>query len=94
MASQVLLVISGVVSLMVFGAAYYLVFPLFLNIQQHPSADCLASANCMTIFDRTYNTVFIAFEIVIGGIFFSMFMRATRRDQTESYSSSSSFEGF
>jgi len=94
MASPILLVFSGIIALVAFGGAYYLVFPIFLDIQASPNAACQASTNCTTIFSRTYDIMFIAFEMMLGGIFFALFMRAIRKDETESYSTTSDFGGF
>jgi len=95
MASALLIVATGLIALVTFGAAYYLVFPIFLDIQANPSTACLSKTQCVAIFDNMYDVMFMAFELMLAGIFFSMYMRAVRKDQTESYSSSSGgFEGF
>lgn len=83
MGSEILIVITGAVALMVTAAGYYLITPLFLEIQQNPTADCLANPNCTAIFDRQYDIWFVIFELFIGGIFLSMYLRAVRRDSVE-----------
>jgi len=95
MASALLIVLTGVIALVAFGGAYYLVFPIFLQVYQNPTADCQSSANCTSIFGTLHDAMFIILEMCLGGIFLSMYMRSVRRDQTESYSSySGGFEGF
>ena len=83
MGSEILIVITGVIAIIVLAAAYYLIMPVFLEIQQNPTADCQASAECTAIFDRQYDVMFVLFELFIGGIFFAMYMRAVRRDSIE-----------
>ena len=94
MAAPLLLVITGIFSMLGLGAAYFLMFPVFLRIQANPSADCLASANCIAVFNRSYDAMFALFEVFTGGIFLVLYMRALRRDTgAESYQSSG-FESF
>lgn len=93
--SEILIVISGVIALVALAASFYLIFPIFLNIQTNPSPDCAASASCMAIFDRLYDVMFVIFAVFTGGIFLAMYMRALRKDSTVSYSSGGGgFEDF
>lgn len=68
----------------VVAAGYYMITPVFLDIQSTPSAACQANQNCSDIFDRQYDIWFVLFEVLIGGGILSMYIRAVRRDSVES----------
>jgi uncharacterized membrane protein YjgN (DUF898 family) len=85
--AQILIVVTGVMSLTVLTVAYFTITPVFLEIYENPNDACQANTNCMNIFDRQYNIWFLMFAFFLVGIFAVMYARASRKDSIEtSYS--------
>lgn len=81
--AQILIVVTGVMSLTVLTLAYYTITPVFLEIYENPNADCQANDSCTAIFQRTYQIWFLLFAFFLAGIFVVMFARAGRKDSIE-----------
>lgn len=69
--------------MMVLAAGYFLIFPVFLNIYDNPTPACQANSNCTSIFATSYDVMFLLFEMMLGGIILSIYVRAVRRDSVE-----------
>lgn len=83
MVSQILIVVTGAIALLITAIGYFMFTPLFLEImEQFDSND---NENYQRIQDRWYDVWFIMFEVFIGGIFLVMFMRAARKDSQEDF---------
>lgn len=86
--APILIVFTGIISLSVIAAGYYVITPVFLNIQENPNPACVANTKCTVIFDRMHDLWFIIFEMAVAGMFLAMYMRAARKERIES-----SFDG-
>lgn len=83
MGSEILIVITGAVAMTVLAAGFYLIQPVFLEVQTNPNAACQANERCMAVFDTQYNVQLMIYEVFLGGIILSLYIRAVRKSAVE-----------
>jgi len=84
MSSEVIIVAAGVIALAVTAAAWYMIFPIIFNLNEDTKCDAAFNVRAAAVCERTYDVMGFFPLVAVGGIFLSLFARASRR-QTDEY---------